>query len=91
MSNRDNICRICNREFNTLQGRFNVGKPTRHHVIPKHKFHGRWKDAEIVLICYSCHKQINKMFNNNELKLMTLEQLRNHHKVKKWIKWIRKE
>jgi hypothetical protein len=86
----DNKCRICEREFNTKQGRYPVGKPTKHHVVPKHKYHGRWRDAEVILICNFCHRQINKFFTNNELKLMTLEQLRNHQKVYNWIKWIRK-
>jgi 5-methylcytosine-specific restriction endonuclease McrA len=84
-------CNICHRKFNTHQGRFPVGPPTKHHVIPKQKYRRRWIDAEVVLICKSCHRQINKFFTNNELKRMSIEELTNHPKVIQWITWIRKE
>jgi hypothetical protein len=89
--NKNNKCNICNRDFNSLHGRFEVKKTTKHHVVPKQKYRNRWKDAEVVLICSSCQRQINKMFSNNELKRMTFNELLNHQKVKTWIKWINKQ
>lgn len=85
-------CEICDRHFYSNEGRFSVSGPTKHHLTPKQKYHGRLKDAKYALICETCHKQINKMFTNNELKkLNTIEKLKNHQKVKKYIKWVRKE
>ena len=86
----NHYCWLCNREFNTSDGRFPVGPSTRHHIIPKQKFREKWKDADIVLLCKRCHKQIHKMFSNNELKNMTKLDIKNHEKVKKYVKWINK-
>lgn len=85
-----NNCWICVREFNTNQGRFPVGKPTEHHIIPReYRKRPKYKD-EKELICNACHLQINKMFTNKELLRMTKEELLNHPKVISWVKWIRK-
>ena len=91
MKNLDkNICWLCKRTFLTRQGRFPVGPPTKHHVIPKQKYHGRWQDSEVVLVCRSCQRQIHKFFTNNELKKLTENELRNHRKIVDYIKWIQK-
>ena len=85
-------CELCDRHFYSNEGRFPVSGHTKHHLTPKQKYHGRLKDAEYILICETCHKQINKMFTNNELKkLNTIEKLKKHPKVQKYVKWIRKE
>ena len=83
-------CWICERDFYSNKGRYPVGGPTKHHITPKQKYHGKWKDAEYEYICVKCHRQINKMFTNNELKELG-KQLKDHPKIKKWKKWIRKE
>ena len=85
-------CKLCKRHFYSDEGRFPVVGPTKHHLIPKQKYHGKWNDAKYIWICNTCHKQINKMFTNNELKqLDTVEKIKNHPKVKKYIKWINKQ
>lgn len=85
-------CSLCKRIYYSNEGRFPVSGPTKHHLIPKQKYRGRWKDAKYEWICNTCHKQINKIFTNNELKqLNTIEKLRNHPNVKKYIKWIYKK
>ena len=86
-----NKCEICGRTFLTDEGRFPVGPPTRHHLIPKQKYRSRWHDAKVILICSFCHKQINKMFTNYELKQMTITYLKKQPKLQKFVKWIRKE
>ena len=85
------ICWLCKREFYKLQGRFPVGPPTKHHVIPKQKFHGGWKDVDVVLVCKMCQRQMHKLFTNNQLKEMTKAELMNHKKICNYIKWIRKD
>ena len=86
-----NTCKVCGRTFFTDEGRFPVGTPTRHHLIPKQKYRGRQQDAAVILICSFCHKQINKLFTNYELKQMTLSHLKKQSKVRKFVKWVRKE
>jgi len=84
-------CWLCDRRFNTDEGRFFVGQPTRHHITPRQfkKRKNYVEDKEN--ICVACHKQINKMFTNKELLNITGDELKNHPKIKKWIRWIRKE
>ncbi len=86
----DQYCQICKRRFDHRKGKFQTGPPTRHHLVPKQKYHGKWKDAEIILICRSCHKQIHSFFTHNELKHMSIDELQTHPKVKKWVSWIQK-
>ena len=83
-------CWICERDYYSNQGRYPVGGPTKHHITPKQKYRGKWKEAEYKFICVRCHRQINKMFTNNELKKIG-KKLKEHLKVQKWVKWIRKE
>lgn len=83
-------CWICEREFNTTQGREPVGSPTNHHIVPKQfRKRKKFKD-EKEQICMACHLQINKMFANKELLGMTKKELKAHPKIQSWIKWIRK-
>lgn len=86
-----NKCYICKREFNTNQGRFPVGSPTKHHIIPiEYRHRSKYKD-EKELICKACHLQINKMFTNKKLLNMEKEEIFNNPKVISWVKWIRKK
>ena len=84
-------CWLCNRKFNTDEGRFFVGQPTKHHITPRQFKKRKNYIEEKELICSACHRQINRMFTNKELKSMTKEELKDSQKVRKWIKWIRKE
>lgn len=84
----DNVCEICKRTFHSSEGRFPVGRPTKHHVIPKQKYRDKWQDADVILVCRSCHRQIHRFFSNNDLKHMSVEELKTHPKVKHWIQWI---
>jgi len=82
MKNQDmGKCWLCEREFYTQQGRFPVGPPTKHHVIPRQKYRGRWQDADVVFICKMCQRQMHKMFTNNELKAMAEKELKHHNKI----------
>lgn len=83
-------CWLCNRKYNTNEGRFPVSCPTEHHIVPKqYKKRKKFID-ETEQICVACHHQINKMFTNKELLNMTRDELKNHPKIIKWIRWIRK-
>lgn len=85
-------CELCERRFYSNEGRFPVGGPTKHHLTPKQKYRGKLKDAKYAFICEGCHKQINKVFTNNELKTYnTIAKLKKHPKIISYIKWIRKE
>lgn len=85
-------CAICEREFYSDEGRFPVGKPVVHHLIPKQKYRGKKSELEGILICSKCHRQIHKLFDNAILKrnYYTLEKIKNYDEMKKFIKWIRK-
>jgi len=86
-----NKCWICDRTFNSNEGRFPVSGSTNHHIVPKqYKKRKQFKDKK-EQICIACHLQINKMFSNKELLHMTNEELKNHPKTKSWIKWIRQD
>jgi hypothetical protein len=85
------ICWICSRRFYSKQGRFLVGPPTQHHVVPREFRKRRRFKNEKTLLCNACHRQINKMFSNKELLNMSKDEVRHHPKVVSWVKWIRKE
>jgi hypothetical protein len=58
----------------------------KHHLVPAAK---GGKNAEIV--CIDCGDQIHQLFSNNELRDLynTMDKLRVHPAVQKWIKWVR--
>lgn len=87
----NHTCWLCGRRFYSNEGRFAVGPPTRHHVIPKQKYHNKWKDADIILLCKNCHKQLHKLFTNIQLKEMTKDEIMKHEKIINYVKWIKKE
>lgn len=85
-------CELCERE-NLL---------TFHHLIPRSQHSNKWfkknftreeMHAGINLCKEDCHKQIHKFFNEKELgrSFNTLEKLKRHPKVKKYVKYIQKQ
>ena len=61
---------------------------TRHHVVPKSR-----GGNEIEEICKTCHRQVHALFGNKELAgaLHSLEELRAHPEMIKYIAWVRKQ
>jgi predicted HNH restriction endonuclease len=86
-------CRLCNRTFFSTEGRFNVGQPVVHHLIPKQKFRGKKTEAPTILICLHCHKQLHKLFNNSVLRseYNSISKIKKHKKMRRFIHWLRKE
>lgn len=60
---------------------------TDHHLIPQSKG-GKDKEA----LCRACHNQIHLLFTNRELEcnLNTVAKLKDHSRMKGFIKWISK-
>jgi predicted HNH restriction endonuclease len=87
------VCAVCSREFYSATGRFLVGKPVVHHLIPKQKFRGKHNDAGIISICARCHRQLHKLYDNNTLKnrYSSIEEIKSDPEMKKFVKWVRKE
>jgi len=88
---KNDSCWLCGRRFNSNNGRFPVGPPTKHHVVPKQKYRNKWMHVDIILLCKRCHKQLHKMFTNIQLKEMTKDEIKNHKKIFNYVKWINKE
>ncbi len=65
-------------------------KLTKHHVIPREEG-GTEKD--IVMICSNCHRQIHALYSNQELalRLCSIEALKDDEKLKKFIRFIKKQ
>ena len=74
-------CALCDRDAAEL---------TKHHLLPKQE--GGTQD-HIVLLCESCHRQIHALYSNKELaiRLNTLDKLKEDSKIKKYIKFIKKQ
>jgi hypothetical protein len=73
---QDNICPLCDRPLGK--------KSEKHHIIPKSK-----GGTETALIHPICHRKIHKVFTRTELaKLGTIEALKTHPDVVKFIKWL---
>ena len=85
----EQLCQLCGRAGLEL---------TRHHLIPKARHNKRAKSkVEIeelrnltIDICLSCHCQIHAVLNNKQLEreFNTLEKLRAHPEMAKFIAWI---
>ena len=88
---KNDYCWLCGRKFLSNTGRFPVGPPTRHHVIPKQKYRAKWKDADVILLCKNCHKQLHKLFTNIQLKELTKDEIIKDEEIINYIKWIKKE
>ncbi len=84
-------CELCGRM---------VDEVTKHHLIPrtrhankrnKKQFDRREVKARIALLCHPCHKQVHALFTEKELErdYNTLERLKSHPEVAKFIGWLR--
>ncbi len=75
------ICAICERELG------NEKIISKHHLIPKSKG-GRYSPT--ILIHNICHQKIHSVFSEKELRdeYHTVERLRSHEEIKKFIKWV---
>jgi hypothetical protein len=75
-------CPICQRELGSIN-------TSRHHLLPKSKG-GTFDDT--ILLHNICHQKIHSVFTNRELETVyhTVEQLRSHEEMQKFIKWVRK-
>ncbi len=85
MSKPQNIlgnCEICGRPM--------VDGPSvnAHHLIPK-----TYKGKETITIHIVCHTKIHSVFSEKELHqhYHTVERLREHPEMEKFIKWVRKK
>lgn len=74
-------CELCEREDIIL---------TRHHLIPREE---GGKESDIVNLCEPCHKQVHNFYTNTELALFlnTIPRLRDDEKIKKYLKFIKKQ
>ena len=78
-------CQLCDRTLPAL---------TAHHLIPRQHTKRRKQDpGPTVDICAACHKQIHTLFDNRTLaqELNTLEKLRDHPQMAKFIAWVQKQ
>lgn len=78
------MCSICRRSIN------DEDYVEKHHLIPVVK---KGKNKETIKVCIDCGDQLHKLFSVNELKdeLSSLDAILNNERVKKWIKWIKKQ
>ncbi|OZM56844.1 restriction endonuclease [Lottiidibacillus patelloidae] len=76
-----NVCELCERE--------NI-ETTVHHLIPREEGGNYGPTANL---CAACHKQIHALFTNKELAsyLHTIQDLKNNEKMRKFLKWIKKQ
>ena len=76
----ESVCPICERELGELWD--------DHHLVPRSK-----KGKEVVRIHKVCHSKIHKTFSIKELAdyYHTVERLRAHEEIAKYIKWISKK
>lgn len=75
------VCDLCNRE---------VEKLTRHHLVPKSRGGSK---GDVIRVCLSCKDMIHRLIPNTLLdrKYNTLEKIKSHPKVRKYVKWISKQ
>lgn len=78
-------CELCQRDCSKL---------TEHHLIPRqHTKRKKQAPGPTAYLCAPCHKQIHVLFTNKELakELNTLDTLRSHPQMDKFLGWIRKQ
>ncbi len=75
------VCELCQRQ---------QVETTVHHLTPREEGGSKLPTANL---CIPCHKQIHALYTNKELavRLNTIELLRDDEKIKKYVKWIRKQ
>ena len=76
------LCPICERDM--VAG----DSVNEHHLIPK-----TFKGKETITIHKVCHSKIHSVFTERELlqHYHTVERLREHPEMEKFVKWIRKK
>lgn len=74
-------CPLCERDIPE-------GKESSHHLVPK-----MFKGRETIDLHKICHNQIHALFTERELKnyYNTIERLKEHERMSKFIKWVRKK
>lgn len=72
-------CPICDRPLSNAD---------KHHLIPKCK-----KGSDTVEIHKVCHRKIHSLWTENELRdyYHTVERIREHPDMEKFIKWLKKK
>ena len=75
-------CPICGREL--IKGK----SINEHHLIPK-----TYKGKALITLHIICHTKIHSVFTEKELRdyYHTVERLREHPEMQKFIKWVRKK
>ncbi len=73
---------------------------TRHHLIPRCRHHNRRNKRDVprelahetIGLCPPCHKQVHALLTEKELEREwnTIEKLRSHPELSRFIAWIRK-
>lgn len=73
------ICPICDREM------INGPSVDYHHLIPK-----TFKGKETIKIHRICHRKLHTLFTEREMAKYyhTIERIREHSEVQKFIKWV---
>jgi 5-methylcytosine-specific restriction endonuclease McrA len=85
-------CELCGRE---------VARRTRHHLIPRTRHQNRRNKREftrsevrerLAWLCSACHKQVHAVLDHKSLEREwnTIEKLRTHPELVRFIEWIRK-
>lgn len=74
-------CELCLREYTDI---------TVHHLTPKEMGGTFLPTAKL---CKPCHKQIHALYKNAELavRLNSIQLLQQDDKIRKYLKWIRKQ
>ena len=74
-------CDVCSREVEIL---------TRRHLIPKSRGGSK---SDVIMVCLSCKDMIHNLIPNKLLdrEYNTLEKIKSHPKVRKYVKWIFKQ
>jgi hypothetical protein len=75
------ICPLCDREMESED-------ESRHHLVPVHKGGAK---GDLATIHKFCHTKVHSIFTNSELasRFNTIEKLRDHPEVQKFIEWVR--
>lgn len=79
------LCQLCDRDFEEL---------TVHHLIPRQQTKKKRLDSSRTIdICSACHRQVHTLFSNRQLavELNTLETLKVHPDMAKFLNWARKQ
>ena len=79
-STKQGRCELCGRQPIRI---------TRHHLVPVSE---GGRGGPLADLCAACHKQIHTLFTNEELlALPSVERLRDHPAVQKYLAWVRRQ